>query len=113
MGLYRRNKYGNKKTIVYGITFDSKKEASRYQELKFLELGGKITELHRQVPFELIPKQTKEDGKVERAVNYVADFTYWKDGKFIVEDAKGFRTPDYILKRKMMLEKHGITIREV
>lgn len=107
------SKYCNKKIVIDGIRFDSKKEAKRYQDLKLLEKAGVIFGLQLQVPFELVPKQM-EDGKViERAVTYKADFVYWQDGKVVVEDTKGFRTPDYIIKRKLMLERHGIRIREV
>lgn len=118
------SKYGNKKITVGGITFDSKKEAARYQDLMLLERAGKIKDLRRQVKFILIPAQREtvwnekkckyEDGKViEREVAYVADFVYTEGGFMVVEDAKGFRTPEYILKRKMMLFFHRIRIREV
>jgi hypothetical protein len=108
-----RSKYHAKKVTVDGIEFDSKKEAIRYRELVLLERAGRIQELQRQVKFELIPSQ-KIDGKVvERACNYIADFYYLEDGKLIAEDTKGFRTPEYIIKRKIMLYKHGIRIREV
>lgn len=109
----RWNKYGSKKTEVDGVTFDSKKEAKRYQELRILEKAGEITDLRRQVKFELIPSQ-RINGKVaERAVEYKADFVYTQDGQTIVEDTKGFRTKDYIIKRKLMLWVHGIRIREI
>ena len=129
-----RSKYGAKKVTVNGVTFDSQKEYRRFCELSLLERAGKITELKRQVKFELIPSQ-KIDGKVvERACNYVADFvykmpitmekTYFAKGKSgsltvncgfetIVEDTKGFKTTDYIIKRKLMLHKYGIRIKEV
>ena len=102
-------KYNNTKIRVDGRLFDSKAEAARWQELSLLERAGEITELERQVEYELIPKQ-----KGERAVKYIADFRY-KDheGKVVVEDTKGVRTPVYILKRKLMLRVHGIRIREV
>lgn len=107
------NKYGSKKTEVDGVTFDSKKEAKRYQELRILEKAGEITDLRRQVKFVLIPSQ-RIDGRVaERAVEYKADFVYTQDGQTIVEDTKGFRTKDYIIKRKLMLWVHGIKINEI
>lgn len=107
------NKYGADKVTWNGEVFDSKKELTRYLELSLLQRAGKIRDLQRQVKFELIPAQ-KVDGKlVERAASYVADFVYLMDGKKIVEDTKGFRTKDYILKRKMMLFFHGIRIKEV
>ena len=103
-----RSKYRNRKTVVDGITFDSKREAERYKELRLLERGGLITDLRLQVPFELIPKQPGE-----RAVKYVADFVYTENGRMVVEDVKGYRTDVYRLKRRMMQAKYGITIQEV
>lgn len=106
------SKYNNKKIQLDGMTFDSKKEASRYQELKLLEKAGVIKNLQRQVKFTLIPSQ-KIDGKVaERECSYKADFVYQKNGKTVVEDTKGFRTADYIIKRKLMLQVHDIKIVE-
>lgn len=103
------NKYRNKKVIVDGEKFDSKKEYNRYCELKLLERAGKITKLARQVKFELIPKQANE-----RACSYIADFVYAEEnGKEVVEDTKGVKTPEYIIKRKLMLKLYGIRIREV
>lgn len=102
-----RSKYRNRKTVVDGITFDSKREAERYKELRLLERGGLITDLRLQVPFELIPKQPGE-----RAVKYVADFVYTENGRMVVEDVKGYRTDVYRLKRRMMQVKYGITIQE-
>ena len=121
----RQNKYGSRKVKVNGIIFDSKKEAIRFKELSLLERAGKITDLQRQVKFVLIPAQREPDtigkrggvkkGKLlEREISYIADFTY-KDagGNLIVEDTKGMRTKDYILKRKMLLYFHGIRIKEI
>lgn len=106
-------KYGNQPVTVDGIRFDSIREATRWQELKLLLRAGKISDLKRQVPFELIPNHT-EDGKVtERKVVYKADFVYNENGDLVVEDAKGRRTKEYIIKRKMMLWRYGIKIREV
>lgn len=102
------NKYHAQKTILDGITFDSKHEAERYAKLKLLQRSGRIQNLQRQVPFELVPRQGKE-----RAVKYIADFVYEENGKIIVEDAKGLRPRDYIIKRKLMLWVHGIKVREV
>lgn len=105
-----RNKYHASKTEIDGIRFDSRKEAARYSELKLLERAGEIRDLQLQVPFELIPKQ-----EGERACTYVADFVYHMTdtGKMVVEDAKGMRTDVYKIKRKLMLWRHGIRIREV
>lgn len=108
------NKYHNKKIIYDGLKFDSQHEADRYCELKLMERGKVITGLDRQVKFELIPSQ-KIDGKVvERPCTYIADFTYTdKDGRFVVEDAKGMRIEPYITKRKLMLFLKGIRVIEV
>lgn len=108
-----RNKYGNKKTVVDGITFDSRKEAKRYQELKLLEKAGEIKDLRRQVKYELIPSQKINGKVVERKVEYVADFVYLQNGDIVVEDTKGIRTKDYIIKRKLMLYVWGIKIVEI
>ena len=113
-----RNKYHNRKVIVDGLKFDSIKEAKRWRELCLLYRAGEIGEVERQVEFVLIPTQRTRtpDGKtkIERAVKYRADFVYLdKHGRQVVEDVKGVRTKEYILKRKMMLFFRGIAIREV
>lgn len=107
-------KYKNRKVTRNGETYDSMKEAQRHSVLKLLERAEKIGQLERQVKFELIPAQKDPDtGKViERAVTYIADFCYWANGVYIVEDVKGFKTPEYKLKRKLMLYFHGIRIKE-
>lgn len=109
------NKFGNHKTEFNGLLFDSKREARRYAALLKLEEEGKIHYLERQVKFELIPNQRDERGKViERAVNYYADFVYQdENGDTVVEDAKGFRTDKYTIKRKLLLYRFGLRIREV
>ena len=119
-----RNKYRNKKIQVNGETFDSMKELRRWRDLKLLEKAGEITELRRQVPFELLPNQREPDkigprggikkGRIiERKAVYVADFVY-KDraGREVIEDCKGMRTKDYVLKRKLLLFRFGIRIME-
>lgn len=108
-------KYRNKKVTVDGLTFDSKLEARRYQELKLLERAGEIEELRTQVKYTLIPSQKLDNRVVERAVTYTADFVYRlkSSGETVVEDTKGMKTDKYILKRKMMLYFHGIRIKEV
>lgn len=122
---YKPSKYNNKKIEIDGITYDSKKEAKRHQELIFLERTGEINDLRRQVKFVLIPSQREPDtigsrggihkGKViEKECSYIADFVYKTvDGITVVEDTKGFRTTEYIVKRKLMLYIHGIRIKEV
>ena len=109
------SKYGNRKIFADGQSFDSLKEYRRWRELKLLERAGEIGLLRRQVPFDLLPAQYDDrTGKlIERGVRYVADFVYQTDGFTVVEDTKGMRTKEYILKRKMMLYFHGIRIQEV
>lgn len=106
-------KYHAKKTELDGITFDSRKEARRYAELRLLERSGAIHNLRRQVRYELIPVQKKDGKTIERACHYIADFVYEENGKTVVEDVKGYRTKEYVLKRKLMLQVHGIEVREV
>ena len=122
---YKKSKYGAKKTVIDGITFDSVKEAKRYQELKRMQNASLIHDLQMQVKFVLIPAQREPDtigkrggvikGKViEREVAYIADFVYTDTlGNTVIEDTKGFRTTEYIIKRKMMLYFYGIRIKEV
>lgn len=110
------SKYNSKKTVLDGQIFDSKKEANRYKELRLLEKAGEIKDLRTQVKFKLIPAQRDEaTGKViERECSYKADFVYYEeDGETVVEDVKGYRTKEYIIKRKLMLYQYGIRIREV
>lgn len=107
------NKYKATKVQTEDGTFDSKKEYKRWCELKLLQSAGVITELQRQVSFELIPSQ-RINGKVaERAVRYIADFTYKENGRVTVEDTKGMKTKEYIIKRKLMLFLKDIEIKEV
>ena len=122
-----RNKYGNRKVIVDGIRFDSRKEARFYIFLKESEKNGEISGLRLQVPYEIVPAiyeeqvvhlKTKDkvvEKCVQKAVHYVADFVYYdvKTGREEVVDAKGYRTPEYKLKKKMMRAFKGIEITEV
>lgn len=109
-----RSKYGNRKVTVDGLTFDSAKEAKRWRELCLLERAGAISDLQWQAKYELLPSQRVGGKVVERPVTYIADFVYRdKAGNTVVEDTKGFRTKEYIIKRKLMLYVHGIQIREV
>ena len=124
-----RNKYGNKKIVTDDGEFDSRKEYQRWCELKLLWRAGEITHLQRQKKFLLIPAQYEaierisektgkklKDGRrcLEQECSYVADFVYClANGELVVEDAKGFRTEGYIIKRKLMMEKYGIRISEV
>lgn len=109
-----RNKYGARRGVVAGKKFDSLAESRRFAELSRLQRLGVITDLRRQVPFELIPTQYDEEGKLlERAVTYRADFTYERDGALVVEDVKGVRTKDFVIKRKLMLYIHKIKLVEI
>lgn len=123
---YGGSKYKAKKVEIDGIKFDSKKEARRYEELLILEQAGEIKDLKRQVKYILIPAQREPDsvgarggrikGKlIERECAYVADFVYTDTatGELIVEDVKGMRTSEYIVKRKLMLWVNNIRIKEV
>lgn len=109
----KKPKYGNRKVVRDGITFDSAKEARRWSELLLLQRAGAIQNLQRQVKYELIPSQRIAGKVVERACTYIADFVYKKNGQTVVEDTKGFKTPEYIIKRKLMLWRYGIRINEV
>ena len=118
------SKYNSRKAVVDGITFNSGREAERYSQLKLLQRAGKISWLRLQVRFELLPAQYEETeavyirgakkgqpkrGKcIEKAVFYIADFVYCDEyGRTIVEDAKGCRTKDYIIKRKLFRWRYG------
>ena len=108
----RKNKYNN------NGKGSSIKERKRGAELELLQSYGIISDLQKQVPYELIPAHYEVvNGKrkcIERACTYKADFVYYdvKNKKLVVEDSKGFRTKDYIIKRKLMLHMHGIKIKE-
>ena len=104
----RTSKYHNRRSGC----FDSRKEAERYGELLLLQRAGKISNLQRQVRFQLIPAQYKDGKCIFRSVTYIADFVYEKDGEKVVEDVKGFRTPEYIIKRKLMYQIFGIYVME-
>lgn len=97
------NKYSN----VRHNGFASKKEANRAAQLEVMQKLGLISELQIQVPFILIPKC---DG--QRECKYIADFTYMENGRLVVNDAKGFRTPEYKIKKKLMNWRFGIKILE-
>jgi hypothetical protein len=107
-------KYHNQQSAASdGKVFSSKRERNRYEELLMLWKAGAITEPRLQPRYELIPAQ-----EGERKVEYVADFAYADKtkgtiGNLHVEDTKGFRTKDYIIKRKLMKWVHGITIEEI
>lgn len=111
--MYRANKYHAKKITTEDGVFDSQHEFKRWTELKLMEKAKEIQDLKRQVKFELIPAQRVNGKTIERSCTYIADFVYWYKGSMVVEDAKGFKTPEYKIKKKLMLERHGIRIQEV
>lgn len=106
-------KYRNKRVMIDGIRFDSKAEGDRYLALKAMQAVGAIQSLRMQVPFLLIPRQRRDDGVAERECRYLADFVYLVGDKTIVEDVKGVRTAEYIMKRKLMLSVFGVSVQEV
>ena len=111
----KRNKYHNKKVVIDNITFDSKLEATRYQELKLLEKKGIIKDLVLQPSYDLIPS-FKKGNKTYRKTTYRADFSYYDNelNKTIIEDTKGFKTDVYILKKKLFeYQNKDLTIREI
>lgn len=121
-----RSKYGNKKAKHDGMIFDSRRERNRYIILSALQRAGEISDLRMQVTYELLPaiyemeeKQLKTKVKkvqrcAQRAVHYIADFVYKdKEGNEVVEDTKGMRTKEYLLKKKMMRALLGIQIKEI
>jgi hypothetical protein len=111
----RGTKYRNRKTEVDGIVFDSKAEAARWTDLRRLQQAGEITDLRRQVTFELVPA-VKFFGAVRAtpAIRYIADFGYTDvaTGKTITEDVKGVQTRVYKIKKHLMKALFNIDILE-
>lgn len=103
------SKYNARKTTIDGNVFDSKSEARRWQELQLLQIAGEIRDLERQTSFDITINGVK-------VCRYKADFTYWENGTYIVEDVKSEATrklPAYRLKNKLMKAVHNIDITEV
>jgi hypothetical protein len=92
-------------TEVDGIRFASKKEAKRYQELKLLERAGEISRLELQPRYDITINGVK-------VCTYVADFRYFTKDKLTVEDCKGFLTPVYKLKRRLLAALYNVEILE-
>ena len=119
----KKSKYGNRKVVMDGIKFDSEREAARFAELKVLRAMGKIRDLRLQANFTLVEGYKTSAGERSKPMVYRADFTYERatapDCNGVVhwlrevEDAKGAKTKDYLLKKKLMQDKYHITIREV
>ena len=102
----KKNKYRNIHTTVDGIRFSSKREAARYDQLKFLEKHGKISELVLQPEFPI-----RVCG--ELICNYRGDFSYWYGIDRVIEDVKGFKTPVYRLKKKLLKAVLGLEVTEI
>lgn len=122
--MYHSSKYHAHKVVIDGMRFDSKTEGKRYEYLKELEEMGVIENLRMQVKYTLIPSQyslatfdaqgkLKKGHLLERECAYKSDFEYDFKGHTVVEDVKGMRTKEYIIKRKLMLYRHNVRIREV
>lgn len=117
---FMRNKFYARKRKKDGMVFDSSAELRRWYELQKMEKEGEITNLRRQVKYVLIPYQQKRFGDTivyERECSYIADFVYEQGGQTVVEDVKGntkgIAYQYYVIKRKLMLERYGISIREI
>lgn len=126
----KKSKYNNKKVVYQGISFDSKKEMERYMYLLDAQKNGVITDLQRQVKFELIPAvreeyiehlKTKDKVKtrtLQLAITYTCDFSYKKDGELVIEDVKA--SPKmaaldkaFLIKEKIFRWKFGFPIKRV
>lgn len=102
------SKYHAQKTTVDGVTYDSKKESKRAQELHYMEKCGAIKDLQEQVRFILQDEYVNNEGKKVRPISYVADFTYTQNGQKVIEDTKSpaTRTQVYLLKKKIVMYKY-------
>lgn len=101
----KKNKYNNKKPLVDGIKFDSKKEARFYQDLKLQMAAGEVKEFELQPKFVLLEKE--KDRVTGRGIKYIADFKItYSDGSVEVVDVKGYKTQVYKLKKKLLLAKY-------
>lgn len=106
-----RSKYNNEKVVAKGVKYDSRKEAKRAFDLELKQRKGEVSELKRQVKFVLqenfkIPsKKTKQGFETIKEIAYIADFTYFMGGQFYIEDVKGYKTPEYKIKAKMLRKK--------
>jgi hypothetical protein len=107
-------KYRNTKTTVAGATFDSRREAARWQELQLLERAGQIRDLRRQVAFELVPGvKFAGAARARPALRYFADFVYTEHDNQVIEDVKGVETPEFKIKRHLMLALLGLEVRVI
>ena len=102
---FRRSKYRNVKVDLDGHKFDSKKEANRYAELKMLMRAREVTDLEVHPRYDLIINGTK-------ICSYIPDFRYKRAGALVIEDVKGVRTKEYLLKKKLMKALHNVEVVE-
>lgn len=113
----RKSKYGNITVETDDLKFDSKKEERHYRKLKVKEKAGLIKDLQHHVVFELAPSVKYSTAtKAKPAIRYEADFVYIKNGKKVIEDVKSAQTAKnqvYILKKHLMMWRHGIEVMEV
>jgi len=109
---FQKGKYGAKRVVVDGVSFQSKREGSRYRQLQLLVRAGVITDLQLQVPFP-IDTVNLETGEVQTVAKYLADFVYRQEGRTVIEDVKGMKTETYRLKKKLVEAIHGVRITEV
>jgi len=111
------NKLHAQKCRYRSESFDSKAELKRWLVLSAMQERGEISDLQRQVRYKLTDAHRRADGRLERAAYYVADFAYTRNGKLVVEDVKGHTAGAtynlFVLKRKLMLEKYGIEVKEI
>jgi hypothetical protein len=112
--LRQGRKFGNKKTVVDGHTFDSKREAARWCELRLLQRAGRISELQRQVVYELAPGVKFEGAKrAQPALRLVVDFQYREAGRLVLEDIKGVVTTAFTIKRHLLKARIGLDVRVI
>ena len=112
--LSAKSKYGNKKVTVDGYQFDSIAEARRYEQLRLMQKAGAISDLRLQPKYELQKAFKDFEGKTQRAIVYIADFSFNENGLRVAEDCKGAVTKEYAIKKKLFLFKYfDLTFREV
>ena len=112
MSRMSRNKYGARKVVVDGETFDSQREANRWRELNVLQRAGLISELKRQVRYELAPGVRIDGEKRARpALRFTVDFQYVEHGELVVEDSKGFADTAFRIRQHLMKSVHNIDVR--
>ncbi len=108
----RASKFHATRTEVDGIAFQSKREARRWQQLRILEAAKQIRNLRRQVPYPIVVVNL-ETGEIVTVSRYFADFVYEDlTGAEVIEDAKGFKTETYKLKKRLVEAQYGVRIYE-